>query len=137
MLNKEIEEAENSVFVVEGIRDKRVLAEIGFKNILDISGKPLYDVVQNISEHFNSVTILSDFDEEGELICDYLRRNLQAKGIYVNSRLRQKIHLVFGVQRIEELSSFTKLKTMYESGTEQSIDKFFNRKKFADRRVAT
>ncbi len=135
LLNKEIEDAGNSVFVVEGIHDKKVLAKLGFKNTVDISGKPLYDVVQNISEHFHSVIILSDFDEEGELIYDYLRRNLQAKGIYVNSRLRKKIHLVFGIQRIEELRSFVEFKMMYGSDAGQSVDKIFDRKKFLARKL--
>ena len=129
-LSKEIELNRNSIFVVEGLLDKKALEGLGFDNILDISGKSLHEVVQSIPEKFNSATILSDFDEEGETIAGHLGKSLEAKGIYVNFNFRKKIHSLFGVRHIEDLNSFVKFKELYDSGSGGLVDKLFNQSRF-------
>lgn len=133
-LSKELGLVQNSICIVEGLRDKRVLATLGFENIFDISGRSLYEVVQSISNRFTSAIILSDFDEEGEIIENYLKKNLQAKGVYINSGFRQKMRSLFGIKKIEELNSLAKFKVAYDSGEEALINKAFARKNFLSKR---
>lgn len=54
-LQKEIENIEDTLIIVEGTRDKGPLLRLGFKNVSDISGKSLPTFVESIKSknYFN------------------------------------------------------------------------------------
>lgn len=123
------------VFIVEGIRDKKVLIKLGFINVVDISGKSLYDFVEEIRGSFKSAVILSDFDEEGERKALALSALLKKANIKVNPFLRKRIKNLFKIQKIEELNSFTKMLEDDYYGENCSIyDKILNRSRVLSRR---
>jgi len=123
-------------FIVEGIKDKKALIGLGFKNIIVISGKPLYKVVEEVkASNFNSVVILSDFDKEGKKKALTLTKFFQSSGVKINSFLRKKIKNLFKIQKIEELNSFTKImEDDYYGKTCSVYDKIFNRSRILSRR---
>lgn len=68
----------NDLIIVEGKKDRMALNELGLKNILYISGKPIYDVVDEaLSGNPDSVSILTDYDSEGELIAKNLSEKIR------------------------------------------------------------
>ena len=97
-----LREINGSPIVVEGIRDEKALLGFGFKNIHKIAGKPLDIVADNISSKYDSVAILTDYDEEGEKAARLLEKFFNHAGTKILTRFRRKFRSVFKVATIEE-----------------------------------
>jgi len=131
----------NEPVIVEGINDRKQLSILGLRNIITISGTPLHFIVEKmVSLNYNSVTILTDFDEEGEEKKNILTKMFQANGIRVNSPLRQRFKSLFKIHTFEELNFFTKFMklpfTEFENNgkTSSIYNKIFNRSRIFNRR---
>ena len=126
---------QNSVFITEGKKDKNVLEKLGFKNIITISGKPLHLIPSMIHQNDSeSVVILTDFDEEGEIKASQLTKLLEKEGFEIDHFVRKKFKN-FGVYKIEELSRFIKfMEDDYHGETCSIYDKIFNRSRVHNRR---
>jgi len=119
----------NSMLIVEGKRDKIALSKIGALNLVDISGKSLEAVIKAISsKNPESVSILTDYDEEGEQQLKILTKCLHSQGIKIDNILRKQVKSTFNIQRIEEINSFAKL---LDCGI--SYDKILKTNKFLKR----
>ena len=63
--------------IVEGIDDYKVLKELGVSTrIFRLSGKSFVDLAETVSHCCKTVTILTDYDEEGKKINKRLKRLL-------------------------------------------------------------
>lgn len=81
--------------IVEGKRDVLALRRLGFiGEIITVhSGKGLYEFCQDISEMFNRVILLIDWDEKGDILYKKLSDNL--KGLWEEfSSLREMIKVL-------------------------------------------
>jgi 5S rRNA maturation endonuclease (ribonuclease M5) len=118
--------------VVEGKKDKKVLSKLGFKKIIDISGKSLHEISDKFSG-FESVIILTDFDEDGEIRAAQLKKLFDHLKIKVDFFARKKFKSL-KIHKIEELSSFTKImEDDYYGKTCSIYDKIFNRSRIHGR----
>ncbi|MCX7988197.1 MAG: toprim domain-containing protein, partial [Thermodesulfovibrio sp.] len=65
--------------IVEGKKDKKALKDIGFDgHIITLhSGKSIYDFSENISNRFEKVVLLIDWDEKGEELYSKIGEHLQ------------------------------------------------------------
>lgn len=134
-LEKEFDTGERTVIIVEGKKDKKVLMKLGFKNIIDISGKSL-DKIENIIKLNDpeAAIILADFDEEGERYTSLLTKSLESNGINVKSCVRRRFRTLFNITKIEELKFFTKfMEDDYYGKTCPINDKIFNRSRIHNR----
>lgn len=130
---KEIRNIGSSQIIVEGKRDREVLEKLGFKNILEISGKSLFEILKEIKKE--PVILLTDFDEEGEKLAKELYSFLKIYGIRVDELEREILRKIFGVNKIEELNFFVKFMEDDVYGKACSIyDKIFNRSRILVRR---
>jgi 5S rRNA maturation endonuclease (ribonuclease M5) len=121
--------------IVEGQRDRRSLARLGFTHIIDISGKPLDEVVSLVKrEGHKTAIILTDLDPEGERMTHLLASLCEAQGIRPDLSVRRRIADVFGVFQIEELGSSLKLMEDYYGKDCSIYDKISNRSRFFDSR---
>jgi 5S rRNA maturation endonuclease (ribonuclease M5) len=93
---------EDTLVLVEGLKDKEVLKKLGVKNILEISGKPINTVTEQAAIK-SEVVILTDYDKEGEKLCNVLEKLLRAEGVSVRLDLRKKFRSISKVTKIEEL----------------------------------
>jgi 5S rRNA maturation endonuclease (ribonuclease M5) len=116
-LLKEIEEIVNIV-VVEGQRDVKALRSLGFKgNIVSYSqlGVSDSDLVSDIGSRCSNVLLLTDFDDEGLIINNKLKRLLELSGVKVEIGLRREFGRFMarlGVYAVESLDNiFTRLCT--------------------------
>ncbi|HLC39270.1 MAG TPA: toprim domain-containing protein [archaeon] len=159
MLTRLIEELNRIVnyyrgvpIIVEGIKDKRVLTQLGFDYIVDISGTAIDNLADKVRlTGTKSVIILTDFDEEGQSKASRLTNIFQRHHISVLSSVRQRVRSLFKIHKIEELTHFTKLIDLSPSqfhssqitnitgddyhGKVSSIhDKIFNRSRVYSRR---
>ena len=97
---------EEPLIIVEGKRDKIVMEKIGFNDILEISGKRLEDVVEEVVKRRpKTVVVMTDFDHEGRKKASSLYKNFEKKRIHVDKRMRKVVRRI-GVVSIEELSHY-------------------------------
>jgi len=95
----------NTLIIVEGIKDKRALNELGITNILTLSRKPLFSVVEDVVKNTTEVAILTDLDEKGKQLYSRLTKDLQRHGIKVDDQLRRLLFKA-RLSHIEGLNSF-------------------------------
>ncbi len=92
-------ESKESLILVEGKKDKKALEKFGIKNVIELSGKPLF----KLTEFEKEVIILIDNDEEGDKILRELLQGFQLNKVKYNLRFRRKLGKL-GIRKIEELS---------------------------------
>jgi 5S rRNA maturation endonuclease (ribonuclease M5) len=126
----------NDTIIIEGKNDRRALQKFGINNIMEISGKTLDGIAEILAaRNVESVTILTDFDEEGEHKRLQLTNYLSHYGIKINSFARKKVKTLFKIHKIEEIIHFTKfMEDDYTGKTSSIYDKIFNRSRIHNRR---
>ena len=108
---KKIDSDYDRLFViVEGKRDFQVLRSLGFKSpiIRTQSGKSRFELIESIAVQVENgpVLILTDFDDAGVEICQFIERELELRKVHVLKRLRREIRKAMGNWRcIEEFVS--------------------------------
>jgi 5S rRNA maturation endonuclease (ribonuclease M5) len=100
-------DSKNAAVLVEGKKDKLALEKFGIKNIITIK-KPLYEIVETISENFSTCILLLDLDREGNKLYKRLKDDLQKHGVKVDSKFRSFLFKHTGLKEIEGLTSFFK-----------------------------
>lgn len=125
----------NDLVIIEGMKDREALYKFGINNIFEISGKPLVEIADILlAQNIKNVTILTDFDEDGENQKSQLTHYLSHTGIRINSSARKGVHTLFRIHKIEELSQFTKFMEDDYTGKASSVyDKIFNRSRIHNR----
>jgi len=102
------------VVVVEGHRDEAVLRSLGVKApiIKTQSRLPRYRIVEKIASKASKdgeILILTDYDQEGKDLCNYLERELELSGIKTLRGVRIKIRKYMATWRcIEEFVGLLK-----------------------------
>jgi 5S rRNA maturation endonuclease (ribonuclease M5) len=92
------------VTVVEGKRDAAALRTFGFTRVIELTGKPLYAVVESF-EKGSTVQILTDLDCEGKKLFSTLRAGLTQRGIHIDNELRDALFTT-DVRQVEGLSAY-------------------------------
>ncbi|MFB6075626.1 MAG: toprim domain-containing protein [Candidatus Aenigmatarchaeota archaeon] len=77
--------------IVEGKRDRINLGEMKIKNIIPLNGRSLYDFTFNISQKYDEVLILTDFDKEGRKLAGKITSLFQSMGVKTHGKLRKEI----------------------------------------------
>jgi len=109
-LLKYIDDLEDKLVIVEGVKDSRALKSLGVKNTISLNGRPLAEFAFHVSKSCVSrdskarkeVVILTDFDSEGKRLAASLSYLLSKYRVNVNRRLRRKF-MQLGKTRIEDL----------------------------------
>lgn len=107
-----IEEMDDFVdaIVVEGIRDKRALEEMGItKEIVTCARRSHTEFVDYLSLRHKSVTILTDYDRTGKKINKKLTTRLERVGVKVENRYRERIGRVLGLRGMKCIESLNSL----------------------------
>ena len=125
-IEKEVKDISDSQIIVEGKRDREVMEKLGFKNVVEISGKSFISILKKIEKE--RVIILTDFDEEGEKLAKRLGNFLIINGFKVDWNKRRILRNLFCTRKIEELKFILKFMEDDYNGKACSIyDKIFNR----------
>ena len=93
------------LIVVEGNKDKKALNSFGIHNVITIK-KPLFEVVENISNITDECILLLDLDKEGRKIYSYLKRNLERVGVKIDSKYREFLFKNTELTNIEGLKKY-------------------------------
>jgi len=91
--------------LVEGIKDKNSLAELGITNVLVLK-KALFAVAEQVSETAKECVILTDFDKEGKELYGRLKNHLEKVGVKIDDEFRNFLIRNTHVTHVEGLSSY-------------------------------
>lgn len=107
-LNNLIEKIKDSgiLVIVEGKKDMAALKKLGITNIMELSKKPLFQVVEEVSGSNKECIILTDLDSKGREIYGKLNSDLQKNGVKVDNRLREFLFKSTRLRQIEGLSGY-------------------------------
>ena len=107
-IKKEIENLIDSgnIIIVEGIKDKRALERLGLKNIITLSKKPLFSIIEDLAEKNRTITILTDFDKKGKELFGKLNSGLQRHGVKIDNAFREFLQKKTKLSHIEGLVSY-------------------------------
>ncbi|MDO8740391.1 MAG: toprim domain-containing protein [Candidatus Woesearchaeota archaeon] len=95
---------DGSLIIVEGIKDKKALEEIGVKNkIMMLSKKPIFSVIEDASANKKAV-ILTDLDKEGKKLYGILKDGLSRHGVVVDNKFREFLFRETKIRQIEGLT---------------------------------
>ncbi len=96
--------------IVEGMRDEKVLREMGFEGeIIKVNrGMNLVDFSDDISRRYDHVIILLDWDEKGNFLSKRLENLLEGDGVICDMEIRNRVKELLGahISSIEEFSYF-------------------------------
>lgn len=96
--------------VVEGIRDKRALEEMGItKEIVTCATRSHTEFVDYLWRRHKRVTILTDYDRTGKRINKKLTKRLECLGVKVENRYRTRIGRVLGLRGMNCIESLNSL----------------------------
>ena len=98
--------ASNIMVIVEGKKDKIALEKLGINNIVELSKKPIFQIVEEIADSNDECIILTDLDKEGKQLYSKLNANLQKHGVKVNNRFREFLFKNTKLRQIEGIVSY-------------------------------
>jgi 5S rRNA maturation endonuclease (ribonuclease M5) len=87
----QIREAGKTI-IVEGKKDKRALENLGITDIVVLSKKPLFAVIEEVASRAEKVIILTDFDSTGKALYGKLSSGLQHQGVEIDNRFREFLY---------------------------------------------
>ncbi len=96
----------NTVIIVEGKKDKAALNKLGIMNIVELTKKPLFQIVEEIANDSREIIILTDLDKKGKELYGKLSRDFNKYGIKINNELRNFLFKNTKLRQIEGLSSY-------------------------------
>ena len=96
----------NVLVVVEGVKDKRALAEFGIKRVKTLSKRAIYRVVEEIVKTDSNVIILTDLDKEGKRLFKLLNHPLCQHGVHVDKKFREFLFKETKLRQIEGLNTY-------------------------------
>jgi len=102
------EEIKNSnvLVIVEGKKDKTALQKLGINNVMELSRKPLFQIVEEVASANKECIILTDLDKKGKEIYGKLNSNLQRHGVKINNKLREFLFRHTKLRQIEGIDSY-------------------------------
>ena len=96
----------DKIILVEGKKDKAALEHFGITKVRTLYKKPLFQIIEEIAEHYDEVILLTDLDKEGKLLYGKLSRELQHKGIKIDTTFREFLQKNTKLSHIEGLVSY-------------------------------
>ena len=97
----------DKVIIVEGKKDEVSLKKLGITNIITIN-RPIFQLVEEISNKHNGVIILTDLDKQGKKLYSVLKHHLQKRGIKVDNKFREFLYRNTKLSNIEGINTYLK-----------------------------
>jgi len=109
---RELNEDERvDAIIVEGMRDKQALEEMGItKEILKYRSKFTHDAFVEHLRKFKCVVILTDYDRKGKNFNRKLTSRLEKEGLRVERSYRERIGEILGVAGFKTVESLRSLR---------------------------
>ena len=96
----------NTLIIVEGKKDRKTLESFGMKNIIELNKKPLFEIIENISNNNKNCIILTDLDKQGKELYGKLNSGLQQFGVKIDNNFRNFLFKNTKLRQIEGLITY-------------------------------
>ncbi len=96
----------NVLVIVEGKKDRIALNKLGITNIIELSKKPLFQIVEEVSNSGDECVILTDLDRKGRELYGKLNSDLQKHGVKVDNKLREFLFKNTKLRQIEGVDCY-------------------------------
>src|SRR3989344_2148605 len=106
--NNHIEKIKSSniIIIVEGKKDRAALNKFGITNIMELTKKPLFQIVEEVAASNEECVILTDLDKKGKQIYGKLNSDLQRHGVKVNNKFRNFLLKSTKLRQIEGMDTY-------------------------------
>ena len=101
----------NILVVVEGPKDKAALEQFGIKEVLVLSKKPLYAIVEKVVAKAKECAILTDLDKKGKQLYSRLAKDLKKFKVKVDDSFRNYLFKKTSLRQIEGLPHYLEKQT--------------------------
>ena len=98
----------NQLIIVEGKKDKKALQNFGLKNIIELNKRPLFEIIENISDKNEECIILTDLDKQGKELYGKLNSGLQQRGVKIDNNFRNFLFKNTKLRQIEGLETYVR-----------------------------
>jgi len=78
--------------IVEGPNDKKALEHFGIMDIITLSRKPLFQIMEDVANDNKQIIILTDFDKKGRQLYGKLSSGLQHMGCTIDNKFREFLY---------------------------------------------
>jgi len=92
--------------IVEGKKDKAALEKFSIKNIMQLSKKPIFEIIEHISNNNKECIILTDLDKKGKELYGKLNSGLQQRGVKIDDSFRNFLFKNTKLRQIEGLETY-------------------------------
>ena len=93
---------ETCPIIVEGKKDKKALETFGITRVFTID-RPLFEIVELISEKYKCVIILTDLDKAGKKLYAKLASDFSKRGVHVDNSFLEFLFKHTSLSHIEGL----------------------------------
>ena len=109
-LNLHLKKLKNSdkIIIVEGKKDKEALMKLGIKNIIELSKKPLFQIIEDIADNGKECIILTDLDKKGRELYGKISSGLQNFGVKIDNKFRNFLYKNTKLRQIEGIITYIK-----------------------------
>lgn len=97
---------DNTLIIVEGKKDRKALQNFGIKNIIELNKKPLFEIIEYISNNNEKCIILTDLDKQGKELYGKLNSGLQQNGVTIDNDFRNFLFKNTKLRQIEGLETY-------------------------------
>ena len=94
--------------IVEGPKDKAALKQFGIKNVITLSKKPLYAIVEEVAAKTKECAILTDLDKKGKQLYSRLAKDLKKFKVKIDDCFRNYLFKHTSLRQIEGLPRYVK-----------------------------
>ena len=96
----------NQLIIVEGKKDRAALEKFGIKNIIELNKKPIFEIIENISDNNEKCIILTDLDRHGKELYRKINSGLQQRGVKINNNFRNFLFKNTKLRQIEGMETY-------------------------------
>lgn len=96
----------NTLVIVEGKKDRLALQKLGIDNVIELNKKPLFQIVEDISNSNDECVILTDLDKKGKELFGKLNSDLQKRGLKINNKFRNFLFKHTKLRQIEGINTY-------------------------------
>ena len=96
----------NLLVIVEGKKDRLALQTFGINNIVELSKKPLFEIVEYILSFNQECIILTDLDKKGRELYSKLSSDLQKHGIKIDNKFRYFLFRHTKLRQVEGVGNY-------------------------------
>ena len=97
---------QRKLILVEGIKDKKALEQLGITKVITLRRRAIYKVVEDIVSKTKDCIILTDLDREGKKLFATINSELSQRAVRVDKHFRNFLFKKTKLRQIEGIANY-------------------------------